>query len=1125
MAAASRMRELTRQMFLRSTFLVFALVIGVLAVFASAQSTKQHPSNQVPVFRNTAPGVQYVGSKVCAGCHSEIANQFSKTEMSNSMFSPLRLSELGWLTKPVDLYNENHHRHYQVYQEDNDVYESEYELDDKGKDVFRHTEKLEYVIGTGTNGATPIVRRGNYLFEAPVSYYAATKSWNLSPNFDVQDIGFSLPITSDCVGCHGGRSQPVRGRDGLYEDPAVVEPGIGCEKCHGPGELHVLERRMDAPITSKIDTSIVNPDKIPAWLADNICMNCHEGDIRVLQPGKSWEDFRPGTPTNNTFVILKEPIDPHEKQSPLLEHYYSMTLSKCFRESGQKLACQSCHDPHVQPTRDEAPAYFREKCLHCHTEQSCKVDPQKRLAQQPGDACTNCHMRKEPALTVSHSTLTDHRILRSDDERYPERAFQASLPRTGFIYINSVPGKVDAVAPFTLLKAYRQELVRSRLRYKAYYFALLEKLIKAGNKDAFVLSAAAQKASSDGDLAKALRYAERAVQNGAGSESDYALLALLLDRSGDAGASIDALKQGLTAFPYSNSFYEDLVARQLSAGRPDDAASSLKQGLQLFPEDSQLRSMQQAMSSNGRTEQGIARFQQGDFQGALEEFRAAVEANPSDAVAHDYIGMIFGEAGNLSEAVSHFQEAERLDPTFPDPHAHLALADFKAGQTEEAIAEYQQALRLNPKMPQAQYGLSEICTKIGDLDGAIILLQEVTESEPDFAEAHYNLGLNLWNRYKKSSGLRQKSDLEEAAKQLRKAADLEPRRVSVLEALGQIEADQGDYTHSVDHLGKAVALEPSNPEYHYDLGLALRLKGELEPAAEQFRAALSLAAQHALARRSLGLVLRETGDLQAAADELRQSVKELPDDAQGHHLLGTVLLKQNDLNGAISEFRAAIDLDPNLTEARANLSQALQKAGRKQEAQQASEELRKVNAEASNFGQSMILVQTAADHMNKGETSEAVRALQEAVSLTPTFTEAQYQLASALRRSGDNKKSEEASWKVLQLEPDHALAHLNLGLLLSKEGDANQAEVELKKAIQIEPSLSEAHFALGKLAGRSQNWQVAVREFQTVIAWNPLDAAAHNALAQALKASGQAEEAARELRFAQQLGPETASPH
>ena len=256
--------------------------------------------------------------------------------------------------------------------------------------------------------------------------------------------------------------------------------------------------------------SIVNPAKLPSWLADNICMNCHEGDIRALQPGKTEADFRPGTPLNNTVAILKAPIDPRSTESPLLEHYYSMTLSQCYRGSGEKFGCQTCHDPHVQPSAQEAPAYFRGKCLQCHTEKSCTLDLQKRLAQQPPDACTTCHMQRQAALTVSHSTLTDHRIRRTPDEAYPESAFRESLPGTGFIHVNAIPGKDNAFHRESLLRAYRQG---TRSVAPGIQGLLFPSPRQAGevryNKDPFVLSAIAQKASSDGDMNKAIAYATR----------------------------------------------------------------------------------------------------------------------------------------------------------------------------------------------------------------------------------------------------------------------------------------------------------------------------------------------------------------------------------------------------------------------------------------------------------------------------------------------------------------------------------------------------------------------------------------------------------------------------------------
>jgi hypothetical protein len=407
------------------------------------------------------------------------------------------------------------------------VYQSEYGLDDT-EETFRHTEELAYVVGTGANGVTPVVRRGIYLFQAPVSYYTARKAWDLSPNYEVRDLGFSLPVTADCIGCHTGRTQPLAGRekDGLYQDPPVLELAIGCENCHGPGELHVNERLAGKPVRGKVDSSNVNPAKLSSWLADNICMNCHEGDIRALQPGKTETDYRPGTPLNRTVAILKAPIDPQSTESPLLEHYYSMTLSKCYRGSNGKLGCQNCHDPHVQPSGQDAPEYFRGKCLQCHTEKSCTLELHKRLAQQPADACSTCHMQRQPALTVSHSTLTEHRILRMPGEAYPDAAFKAA-PDTGFIHVNAVPGENSST---THRLRTPSELIMRHLGLR-----LLTLLLVANGRSIRAVRTlnSAQKALSDEDLTKPVSYATRVIESGFHSY-DYLLPTAADGKYGDA---------------------------------------------------------------------------------------------------------------------------------------------------------------------------------------------------------------------------------------------------------------------------------------------------------------------------------------------------------------------------------------------------------------------------------------------------------------------------------------------------------------------------------------------------------------------------------------------------------------
>jgi hypothetical protein len=115
------------------------------------------------------------------------------------------------------------------------------------------------------------------------------------------------------------------------------------------------------------------------------------------------------------------------------------------------------------------------------------------------------------------------------------------LPGTGFIHVNAIPGQAGGVPPESLLRAYRQELIRSHLEYKDFYFPLLDQLSKSNTKDPFVLSAIAQKASSDGDLDKAIAYASQVIAQGSTSTYDYLLLDGLLARSGNLPASIETL--------------------------------------------------------------------------------------------------------------------------------------------------------------------------------------------------------------------------------------------------------------------------------------------------------------------------------------------------------------------------------------------------------------------------------------------------------------------------------------------------------------------------------------------------------------------------------------------------------
>ena len=541
-------------------------------------------------YRNAAPGVGYTGGQVCAGCHRDIYTEYLKTGMGRSM-SQVTPSLLERIPPSAAFFEKALDRHFQIYRQGADLYQSEFQTDPDGKEIFRDTQKIEWIVGSGANGFTCVVRRGNYLFEAPVSFYTKINSWGLSPGYEFRDYGFSRPILPGCITCHSGRAQPSTNGNGLYRDPPFRELAIGCENCHGPGELHVKERISGEPLSGDPDRSIVNPAKLPSWLADNICMYCHEGgDTRVLQPGKGYFDFRPGTPLDDTQAIFLVPLKRESPSRPdLLAHNFSMVLSKCYQSSGGRLSCLTCHDPHIQPSKREAPAYYRKKCLSCHTEKSCAVPLELRLRKTPANDCAGCHMPKRDVKKIAHSALTNHRIVAEEEEPYPEVAFHMStsaLP--DLVHLNRVPAKGNISPPaLTLLEAYG-ELVNSHPEYRQRYMTFLKQTAATESNNLMVLEALALEAQQEGTpegTSAAIRYLARAIDLGSTSSSDYQALASLLARSGRASEAVDVLRRGLSRMPYDAQLCRLLAENYLSLNRRDEATEALQKALQFFPQD------------------------------------------------------------------------------------------------------------------------------------------------------------------------------------------------------------------------------------------------------------------------------------------------------------------------------------------------------------------------------------------------------------------------------------------------------------------------------------------------------------------------------------------------------------
>jgi hypothetical protein len=359
----------------------------------------------VPVtspYKNAAPGVAYIGDAACARCHAEIAEAFGHHPMGRSMTTVTGVMpevsgtvfEVGDLT-------------YSIERRDGRVFHRETRRDKSGRVIATTEPEVRYVLGSGTRGLSFLVERDGGLFQSPIAWYTQQRSWDLAPTYREQNLHFDRRISVGCLFCHANRVEMVDGKPPVFHGLS-----IGCERCHGPGELHA---RRPGRIDGK-DLTIVNPaDLEPGELRESVCNQCHlQGVSRTNLPGRSSFDFRPGLLLDAFVNISTSAYDP-AMRGRAVGQVEQMRESLCYRQSGGQLGCISCHDPHRLPEAGERIAYYRGRCLECHADRGCSLPLPTRRTRSPEDDCTACHMPRKDATDVAHTALTDHRIPRRAD--------------------------------------------------------------------------------------------------------------------------------------------------------------------------------------------------------------------------------------------------------------------------------------------------------------------------------------------------------------------------------------------------------------------------------------------------------------------------------------------------------------------------------------------------------------------------------------------------------------------------------------------------------------------------------------------------------------------------------------
>lgn len=392
------------------TAILIVIVAGLLVTIGGVVLLSLPPNEPViPVaaarppagspFENTRPGVKYVGDAACTPCHAEIAAAFAQHPMGRSA-SPAEevLPDTAGAVMTVG------DQTYSLERRDGVVYQRETTPAGRDQPETSTEAPVPYALGAGLRGYAFLADRGGKLFQSPLGWSVAHGEWGLAPTFQGQNSDFDRAITLDCLFCHTNRSE-IRD-DGTA---SIVEPAIGCERCHGPGEIHVRQQR----VVDGRDLTIVNPTALDTpRLREEVCEQCHHtGASRNLAAGKSMFDYRPGLPMDEVMTLASTHADPIARLQAA-GHVGQMHNSRCYRSSAGKLSCVSCHDPHAAVPAESRVEFFRDRCLKCHTDRGCSEPLANREARGRADDCISCHMPPTGTTEIAHTPQTLHSIPR-----------------------------------------------------------------------------------------------------------------------------------------------------------------------------------------------------------------------------------------------------------------------------------------------------------------------------------------------------------------------------------------------------------------------------------------------------------------------------------------------------------------------------------------------------------------------------------------------------------------------------------------------------------------------------------------------------------------------------------------
>ncbi len=401
----------------------------------------------------------------------------------------------------------------------------------------------------------------------------------------------------------------------------------------------------------------------------------------------------------------------------------------------------------------------------------------------------------------------------------------------------------------------------------------------------------------------------------------------------------------------------------------------------------------------------------------------------------------------------------------------LGEALTRLRRVPDAAQAWQAALQIDPHSKIALDGMAKALISIHAYDEVVTLLSP----EPADKDLSLDLGVALGGA----------GQMDEAVRVLGDAIKKYPDSAALVDALITIYVHQLRYNDAVRVSGELAKRRPSDLEAQRIYLRALLLDSNQD---------ISIPLAHKLVQRAphdsdilflCGAAERQAGDFESARKHLEAAGKINPKHYNTHFDLGSVLAQMHQYAEAEKEFKLAIELGDADPEVRFELSQALRKLGKSEEA---ADQLKIYQAIVKQRSDNTLAAQKstqAAEAAAKGDKKLAAALYREASDTLPEEAKLAYRWAIVLDSLEDYPTERIALERAVKDDPVNALAHNQLGYVYSKLGEAALAEQQFQQAVKAAPRYVSAWISLAASLATQSKFPEAREAIESALKIDP----------------------------------------